>query len=534
MPDFRFQNRASTLDPTAHRLLRRHLSAGYSMTNLLRLEDGLDRLTQMLKALMDQSADKQKPTHLDELFIYTSYDMAGELLFSKDFGFLELGKDVGGSIATIEMINRYIAIAGYIYWFHVMLANPFVTALGILPMGHLYDTAVNALADRQANVDARADIVSYWLKAHEKDNDSLSIRSIQGNAVLALGAGSDTVASAMQAIIYHLVTNPTAYQRIQEELDRAQSGGTACIKESLRVFTPFASSLPRVAGKDGVTIGSCTFPPGTVLSLHPWVIHHSKELWGPDAGQYNPERWFTEDIATRERYLISFSAGYSSCPGQNMARIQLSKLTATIMRDYDIRLVDENKPWHWKARVTIEIWRLALLDQDWPFTQFRRPIDRIKLDGEFQGEVISRVCFESQGVVRTSRSHIYLTGFGRINFSCHLFFFRDISFKRGLMKAVANYFNIMTLIQHIVLDPRDWIEFAYTLEFVRTSCTSLRTLVLVAPWFDTTIAMAQSGPLENLKTARNNWGQIFHRTSKEVDIQFLVSDIKHEHSTNEV
>lgn len=33
-------------------------------------------------------------------------------------------------------------------------------------------------------------------------------------------------------------------------------------------------------------------------------MHHSKEIWGPDAREFNPDRWFAPDIASREKYLI--------------------------------------------------------------------------------------------------------------------------------------------------------------------------------------------------------------------------------------
>jgi cytochrome P450 len=47
------------------------------------------------------------------------------------------------------------------------------------------------------------------------------------------------------------------------------------------------------------------------------------------------------------------------CPGQNFSRIELAKITATLVRDYNIRLVDPEKPWKWKAHFTT-------IPHDWP------------------------------------------------------------------------------------------------------------------------------------------------------------------------
>lgn len=65
--------------------------------------------------------------------------------------------------------------------------------------------------------------------------------------------------------------------------------------------------LPRIAPKGGTTIGDRTFPQGTILSVSPWVIHYSKELWGPDADVFNPDRWLEGDGPAKERHWIPVS-----------------------------------------------------------------------------------------------------------------------------------------------------------------------------------------------------------------------------------
>jgi cytochrome P450 len=38
-----------------------------------------------------------------------------------------------------------------------------------------------------------------------------------------------------------------------------------------------------------------------------------------------------------------------SCPGQHFAKMELSKILSTVVRDYDISLVSPEKKWKWKA-----------------------------------------------------------------------------------------------------------------------------------------------------------------------------------------
>ncbi|KAM0814393.1 putative Cytochrome P450 [Seiridium cardinale] len=48
-----------------------------------------------------------------------------------------------------------------------------------------------------------------------------------------------------------------------------------------------------------------------------------------------------------------FGAGYNSSPGQNLVKVELSKIAATIVQDYEIRQLDERQEWSWKADFTV-------------------------------------------------------------------------------------------------------------------------------------------------------------------------------------
>lgn len=78
----------------------------------------------------------------------------------------------------------------------------------------------------------------------------------------------------------------------------------ACIKESLRVSPPGSVGLQRVAPDGGVTIGERTFPAGTILSVYTSSLLVSKEIWGPDAGEFKPERWLDPGISALEKYFV--------------------------------------------------------------------------------------------------------------------------------------------------------------------------------------------------------------------------------------
>ncbi|KAF7536479.1 hypothetical protein G7054_g4508 [Neopestalotiopsis clavispora] len=371
-PDRRYKNPMSTLDPKEKVERSRYLSPGYSISNLLQSETAINQNIELLCGWLDKAAEEQKPIDLSQLFTFATNDNVGEFVFSKSFGFLEKGVDIGDTIENSLAHNAYVAMIGFYGWVHwVMIGNPLVTWLGILPYGHIFDSAIRYTKARENNPDARFDLLSHWFKALKENPDRMSIFDVHSAAMNNIAAGSDTVATGLQSFVYHAIRHPNAWQRCREELKAAGLATAndspviafndaqklpylqACITEALRIFSPTPMGLPRAVGKDGLTIGDQTFAPGTIVSVNNHVIHASKEIWGPTAREFRPERWLGTEGLKMQKYWIPFGAGYASCPGQNIARIQISKISATLVRDYDIRQADPAQNWTYKAYFTV-------------------------------------------------------------------------------------------------------------------------------------------------------------------------------------
>ncbi|KAL1961169.1 hypothetical protein VTO42DRAFT_3114 [Malbranchea cinnamomea] len=367
-PDGRFQNPMSATDPKVKNELSKHLAPGYTLTNLLQNEQALSKTIELLLDWLDKFAESGKPIDLDKYFTFTTSDIVGEAVFSKQFGFLREGRDIDNAIAKSHPQAAYVSIAGFFRWFHVLfLSNPVITWLNITPWGHLINTAMRAIKERQENPDARVDALAHWFHMLQQHPDRMKLHEIHSAAFNAVAAGNETVACGLQAFVYFMIRHPNAWQRARAEIDAAGIQDRvvsyadsqklpflqACIKEALRVFGPAPMGLPRIAPKGGLTIGDRTIPEGTIVSVSVWVIHHSKEIWGPDASEFNPDRWLTEDAANLGKYFIPWGFGYASCPGQHLAKIELSKICATLVRDYDIRQVNPKQEWTWKAFFTV-------------------------------------------------------------------------------------------------------------------------------------------------------------------------------------
>ncbi|KAK3395674.1 cytochrome P450 [Sordaria brevicollis] len=386
-PDGRFANAMSATDPAIKNELSRHLAPAYTLPNLLRSEPNITQTLSLLFSWLDKHSSSNIPIDLDKFFTFTTSDVIGEVLFSKPFGFLQEGKDIDNTIANAHPQAAYVSIAGFFRWFHVaFLSNPFITWLGITPWGHLINTAMAAIKERQQDPDnARSsDALSHWLRMldqHKAEGGRMQEHEVHSAAFNAIAAGNETVAAALQAFVYYMIRHPNAWARAREEIEAAGVKGEvsyadaqklpflqACIKEALRIFGPASMGLPRVVPKGGLTIGDRTLPEGTTVSVNIWVIHYSKEIWGEDASEFNPDRWFREGASSLEKYFIPWGMGYASCPGQNIAKIELSKICATLVRDYEFRQVDPKQEWTWKANFTVT-------PENWPCYVKKREVE---------------------------------------------------------------------------------------------------------------------------------------------------------------
>ncbi|EEH38906.2 benzoate 4-monooxygenase cytochrome P450 [Paracoccidioides lutzii Pb01] len=367
-PDGRFENPMSATDPKVKMDLSKHLAPAYTLSNLLHNEDSISKTIELLLGWLDKFSASGSLINLDQYFTFTTSDVVGEAVFSTQFGFSRAGRDINNTIANAHPQAAYVSVAGFFRWFHILfLSNPVITWLNITPWGHLIDTAMTAIKERQKNPDARMDAVAHWFRMLQQHPDRMQLHEIHSAAFNAVAAGNETVSTALQAFVYFMIRHPNAWKRARAEIDAAGINDRvvrytdaqnlpflqACIKEALRIFGPASMGLPRIAPEGGITFGDRTIPQGTIVSVNIWVMHYSKETWGPDAREFNPDRWLGEDALHLAKYFIPWGMGYASCPGQNLARIELNKICATLVRDYDIRQANPEQEWTWKAFFTV-------------------------------------------------------------------------------------------------------------------------------------------------------------------------------------
>jgi cytochrome P450 len=190
----------------------------------------------------------------------------------------------------------------------------------------------------------------------KKDRDMLDVFMGRGltqleaesESLLQILAGSDSTATSIRMTFAYLLTNPTCYAKLQEEIDEAIQAGNisfpvvehseaqklpylqACIKEGLRMWQPLNGTQTKVlAQKEGLTVDNVWIPGGTQVALSQHQMMRRQDLFGPDADLFRPERWFAdpEELKGYERvWELSFAGGRFTCLGKNIALMELNKV----------------------------------------------------------------------------------------------------------------------------------------------------------------------------------------------------------------
>lgn len=248
--------------------------------------------------------------------------------------------EVSGTIGCLPQIKPY---AKY-------LPDPFFSK-GVKAVENLAGIAIARVNQRLNSPPTdRVDLLARLMEGKDERGEKLGRAELTAEALTQLIAGSDTTSNTSCALLFHCLQNPSVVEKLTRELDGAippsQPVPTydqvrdlryldCVIQETLRIHSTSSLGLPRVVPPGpGVDVLGHHFPQSTVLSVPAYTIHHSKEVWGPDADTYRPERW--ESVTEEQKAaFIPFSYGPRSCVGRNVAEMELALIVSTVFHRFE-------------------------------------------------------------------------------------------------------------------------------------------------------------------------------------------------------
>jgi cytochrome P450 len=114
---------------------------------------------------------------------------------------------------------------------------------------------------------------------------------------------------------------------------------TMVIHESLRLYSP-ALAVSREALED-LKFGDIHVPKGFHVLTLSGTLHQDLDIWGPDAKEFNPER-FANGVSGACKFphvYMPFGVGPRTCLGQNFAMTELKIILALIVSNFSFSLL---------------------------------------------------------------------------------------------------------------------------------------------------------------------------------------------------
>lgn len=188
-----------------------------------------------------------------------------------------------------------------------------------------------------------------------------------------LVAGHETTSTAMMWAIYLLCKHQDVQTKLRQEvhsrlppmrdpsaqITAADVDGChylhAVCSEVLRVWAPVALTM-RIAAHN-TTIGDQFVPKNTMVIVAPRAINLSTKLWGPDAKEFNPDRWMKEGQANKggadSNYsFLTFLHGPRSCIGLSFSRAEFACLLAAWVGRFETSFENDDYVLEIKGGVT--------------------------------------------------------------------------------------------------------------------------------------------------------------------------------------
>ncbi|KAK1985264.1 benzoate 4-monooxygenase cytochrome P450 [Colletotrichum cereale] len=355
-------------DDKAHSRLRRNFSHGFS-DKALRDQEILiggyfDKLLQRLR----QASSTKEPLNMMRWYQYTTFDVVGDLTYGEDIGCLEEdAHELHKWIDNLYYIVKAMFLLGFMrYLFRLDKLLLLLMTSDKLPLKKNKHRImlIEKLNRRLERKQHRNDFMEHVIRTLNTPSGITYDEMLMTSSNLLM-AGAETTAMTLSGATYFLCRNPDALVKATREVREAfgpSSGAditmsttrqlnylSAIVEESLRLFPPVPTTLPRVTPPEGHFIMG-RFVPGETrvlvnqLAAYRWPGHFAA------ADKFRPERWLEHDGASKydgdhKGVLKPFSTGPRNCIGRHLAYAEIRTVLAKILLEFDIKLESESEGW---------------------------------------------------------------------------------------------------------------------------------------------------------------------------------------------
>jgi cytochrome P450 family 110 len=210
---------------------------------------------------------------------------------------------------------------------------------------------------QQSNVH-REDILSLLCEATYEDGQSITREHVYSELMTFLFAGHETTALTLTWAIYHLHKNRDALAKLRNELDLLPNDSPASlttapylkavVQETLRIHPIVTETLRKL--KAPLQLGEYLLPIGMAVAPATVLAHHNPTTYA-EPERFIPERFIERSYSPFE--YMPFGGGHRRCIGAAFASYEMAIVLGTILKRYELELIDSKPVVPKRRNVTI-------------------------------------------------------------------------------------------------------------------------------------------------------------------------------------
>ena len=211
----------------------------------------------------------------------------------------------------------------------------------------LFQLLDEVIEDRKLSGSGNDDILSMLCAATYEDGQSITREHIYSELMTFLFAGHETTALSLTWAIYHLHKNTDSLSRLRQELDSlgddsaASLASAPCLKatiqETLRIHPIVTETLRKL--KSPLRLADYLLPAGMAVAPATVLAHYNPSTY-TEPELFRPERFIEHSYSAFE--YMPFGGGHRRCIGAAFATYEMSIVLGTILKHYQLELVDSN------------------------------------------------------------------------------------------------------------------------------------------------------------------------------------------------
>ncbi|KAL9097268.1 MAG: hypothetical protein Q9165_000695 [Trypethelium subeluteriae] len=344
--------------PADHSRLRKALNPAFSEKATREYEPIIRAYLNKLLSRLDEAivSSKKRTAVVDlvEWVNFYTFDVIGELMWSKDYDCLENGS---GHVFMGVLMHFQAALIGatikYYPWLDWVMAK--ITPKSTFEMlENVFKDGHQRLQDRISTKSSpHPDLVGYLVEHNAKaePSEKMSDAEVEQNVLAIIVGGSETLTTTFSGAFHYLLANRSKLDRLVTEVRsnfsseaeiNAFSAATnlpylnAIIEETLRLCPPIPDCLRREITPSAAkaTFAGEVLPARTTVSVSCYTMFHSAvHFQDPEA--FEPERWMNSQEYPA---FHPFGMGPRGCLAQPLARLEMRLLLALFLYRYDIDL----------------------------------------------------------------------------------------------------------------------------------------------------------------------------------------------------